>query len=138
MPPDDAARDHLRERIPRLLRELNSEDCTEQREALRLSCPCRNVRYDRELWRMIFDVYESAQTVLVRDQALHAIETLLQRARTDPRSQELLRWLADNGVTSLNVEDKIPVWQPVGRGGLNGLYIPRYEHSPRSRRNCRR
>ena len=50
---------------------------------------------------------------MVRDQAFHAIDTLLTRARTDPRSQELLKWLAEQGICeSLALEEAVPVWQP--------------------------
>ncbi|HLV80395.1 MAG TPA: hypothetical protein VKT32_08935, partial [Chthonomonadaceae bacterium] len=62
--------------------------------------------------------------------------TLRERARTDPRSQELLLWLAQQNIASFRLESAVPVWQPNLRG--NGLYIPRFEHSPRSKANRRR
>ncbi len=124
--------------LPRLLATLECGDPQEQKDTLRSLCPCRNPRYDQEVWLAIFRAYECEENVLVRDQAFHAIDTLFKRARIDPRSQELLRWLADQGVVPQTLDGVIPEWQPVGRGGLNGLYIPRYERSPRSKANRRR
>jgi hypothetical protein len=122
--------------VPRLLATLDCGDPHAQKHTLQLLCPCRNRRYDQEVWLAIFRAYERGETGGVRDQAYHAIETLLTRARTDPRSQELLCWLAEQGVTSLPLLENVPSWIPNLRGG--GLYIPRYERSPRSRANRRR
>ena len=122
--------------VPNLLEILACGDPDDKQETLRLLCPCRNVRYDREVWRAIFHAAEESETGAVRDQAHHAIGTLYENARTDPRSQELLRWLAENGVEILS--SRIPEWRPGGRGGLNGLYIPRYEPPSRSKANRRR
>jgi len=122
--------------VPELMETLLCGDPIAKKNALTLLCPCRNRRYDRPLWLEIFRSYEHAELGAVRDQAYHAIETLLQRARTDPRSQDLLHWVAEQGVTSLSFDQAIPVWRPNLRG--NGLYIPRYERSPRSRVNRRR
>lgn len=124
--------------VPRLLETLACDDPHAQKDALRLLCPCRNRRYDKEVWVAIFQTYACAEGIEVRDQALHAIETLRLRARTDPRTQELLRWLSDQDVLMPGFEEAVPVWKPRGRGGLDGLYIPRFEHSPRSRANRRR
>ena len=52
-------------------------------------CPCRNRVYDREVWTRLFVVRESDDSQ-VRQAAKHAIHTLLDNAKTDPRSQELL------------------------------------------------
>ncbi|HZP80508.1 MAG TPA: hypothetical protein VFB21_02610 [Chthonomonadaceae bacterium] len=122
--------------MPRLMEVLACGDWEAQKHTLKLLCPCRNPQYDRHVWRAIFQTYEAADPTGVRDQAFHAIETLLTRARTDPRSQELLKWLAEQEVcSSLALEDAVPVWQP----RLSpGLYIPRYERSPRSKANRRR
>ena len=122
--------------VPHLLETLACGDPEAQQETLRLLCPCRNVRYDREIWLAIFQAAEAGETGSVRDQAHHAIGTLYENARTDPRSQEVLRWLAENGV-EIPV-NRIPEWRPGGRGGLNGLYIPRYEAPSRSKANRRR
>ena len=124
--------------IPRLMEMLSCGDPHEQQETLRLLCPCRNARYDREVWRDIFRVREESDAPHVRDQAGHAIQTLFENARTDPRSQELLQWLASEGMDVPPLENLIPEWRPGGRAGLNGLYIPRYERSPRSKANRRR
>lgn len=119
-----------------MLEALACSDTEMQKNTLQMLCPCRNRVYDRQVWIAIFEAYEQADTGEVRDQAFHAIDTLLQRARTDPRSQELLTWLTEQGINRLPIEDFIPVWQPHLRG--NGLYIPRFEPSPRSRSNRRR
>jgi hypothetical protein len=124
--------------LPRLLETLNCGDPDDKQKTLQLLCPCRNVRYDQEVWLAIFRAYESGDTGHVRDQAGHAIGTLRERARTDPRSQKLLMWLAEQGVNALPLDNVIPTWQPTGRAGLDGLYIPRFEHSPRSKSNRRR
>ncbi len=122
--------------VPRLLDELACGDAETKEHALGLVCPCRNRNYDRQLWLAIFQAYECGETGEVRDKAGHAIGTLLERARTDPRSQKLLRELAAEGVRSLPLDTAIPVWIPNLRG--NGLYIPRFERSPRSKANRRR
>ena len=122
--------------VPRLLEELACDDPAKQNAALRAACPCRNRRYDKELWLAIFHTYAETQAFTVRDAAEHAIGTLRERARNDPRSQELLLWLAEQGVTDLPLQEDVPAWIPNLRG--NGLYIPRFEHSPRSRCNRRR
>lgn len=122
--------------VPRLLGALGGDDPVAKREALRTLCPCRNRRYDREVWLAIFEAYETGVGDDVRDQAQHAIGTLLQRARTDPRSQELLEWLAQQGVTSMPVAEAIPVWR--ARPDGDSLRIPVWERSGRSRANRRR
>lgn len=133
--------------VPRLLEALAGNDVEAQCDALRDLCPCRNRRYDREVWRAIFDAYASSEDASVRDQAIHAIETLRGRVRTDPRSQELVRWLAEQGVVDpLGLETAIPLWNPrptVRRCPLRatpwhkaGLPpIPRWERGHRSRPN---
>jgi hypothetical protein len=122
--------------VPRLLESLSCGDEQNRKQTLELLCPCRNRRYDKEVWVAIFDAYHNAEGAGVRDQAGHAIGTLYERARNDPRSQELLRWLEAQGIITEALDEKIPTWIPGLRG--NGLYIPRYEHSPRSRANRRR
>lgn len=122
--------------VPRLLQELACDDPAKQNSALRAACPCRNRRYDKELWLAIFQTRAETTTPTVRDAAEHAIGTLRERARNDPRSQELLLWLAEQGVTDLPLQEDVPTWIPNLRG--NGLYIPRFEPSPRSRRNRRK
>jgi hypothetical protein len=124
--------------VPDLLDALEGDDPDAKHEALRLLCPCRNRRYDREVWLAIFRAYECAETGSERDQALHAIGTLIERARTDPRSQELLRWLADQEVSSMPLEEAIPAWRPRGELALAGPLIPRWERPRRSRANRRR
>lgn len=123
--------------IPRLLALLTCGDAQAQQNTLRQLCPCRNVRYDKEVWLAIFRAHRETADLNVRDQAAHAIETLRERARTDPRSQELLRWLLaqEVDVSRFSLENAIPEWRPTGRAGLNGLYIPRYEAPSRTRKN---
>lgn len=123
--------------IPRLLDALAGGDAEAQCDALRDLCPCRNRRYDREVWRAIFAAYEGSEVAAVRDQALHAIETLRGRVRTDPRSQELVCWLAEQGVADLAMT--LPEWQPrPPRRGADLPPIPRWERGHRSRPNKQR
>lgn len=124
--------------VPELLKTLSCGDAVDQTIALQKLCPCRNRRYDREVWLAIFRAYEAEKSIAVRDQAFHAIDTLIKRGKNDPRTQELLCWLSEQGITALPLAEAVPEWKPGGRGGLNGLYIPRYEASPRSRANRRR
>ncbi|HLV79987.1 MAG TPA: hypothetical protein VKT32_06870 [Chthonomonadaceae bacterium] len=139
LPPACEREDRVTSReVPGLLEILACDDLDAQKDALRLLCPCRNRRYDKEVWRAIFDAYQTALDAGVRDQALHAIETLRQRARTDPRSQDLLRWLAAQDIGMPGLEQAIPVWRPLGRIGPCGLTIPHWQHSPRSKANRRR
>lgn len=99
--------------VPRLLEDLSCGTPAAQRDTLELLCPCRNRVYDREVWLAIFKAYEHGVNGAVRDQAGHAIGTLRERARNDPRSQELLAWLAQQNITSLPLENAIPTWQPI-------------------------
>ena len=123
--------------VPTLLQELSCGDPNAQAETLHALCPCRNRRYDKEVWRAIFAAQAESDNAQVRDAATHAIETLRERARTDPRSQELLLWLVEQDVpTRVPLDLDVPAWIPNLRG--NGLYIPRYEPAPRSKANRRR
>jgi hypothetical protein len=124
--------------IPHLLEKLTFGDVNAQCSTLRLLCPCRNVRYDEEVWLTIFRVYETSDRPGVRHDAVHAIGTLLERARTDPRSQDLLRRLVEKGIRSISLETSIPTWRPFNRNDkVNGLTIPRWERSHRSKVNRR-
>jgi hypothetical protein len=123
-----------------MLEVLDGGDCGLKVEVLTDLCPCRNRRYDRPLWAAIFRAYHTTRNRAVRDQADHAIQTLLQRAPRDPRTQELLRWLSEQGVSTLPLEASIPVWNPRPRS-VNGIPIPpRPSRSTghRSRSNRRR
>lgn len=121
--------------MPRLLDILEGDQPEEKQHVLRLLCPCRNPHYNKEVWKTVFHAAAEGEDGHVRDQAQHAIGTLRERARTDPRSQDLLLQLAADGVVLPGLQDIIPVWDPLGRAGLNGLYIPRYQSHPRSRKN---
>ncbi len=121
--------------LPRLLDILEGDQPEEKQKVLRLLCPCRNPHYNKEVWKTVFLAAETGEDGQVRDQAQHAIGTLRERARTDPRSQDLLLQLAEEGVALPGLQDSIPVWDPLGRAGLNGLYIPRYEAPVRSKKN---
>lgn len=126
--------------MPRLLDILHGCEPHEQAEALTVLCPCRNRRYDREIWRAVFELYNRNEVLplQVRDNAQHAIETLFDRARKDPRTQYLLLWLEGQGLCSRPLDGLLPKWRPGGRAGLNGLYIPRYEPPRRSKANRRK
>lgn len=122
--------------LPQLLETISCGDAKDQKAALELLCPCRNPRYDLDVWRTIFKAYAESQNPGVRDQAGHAIGTLRERAREDPRSQELIARLTAEGLDQHSLSEAVPVWQPNLRG--NGLYIPRFEPPPRSKANRRR
>jgi hypothetical protein len=124
--------------IPRLLDTLACDDPNARAETLTLLCPCRNVRYDKEVWLAIFQAAKCADSHVVRDRAGHAIGTLRERARTDPRSQALVSWLVDQGVAPSDMSEAIPAWRPYRAPELNGLIIPRYEPPSRSRKNRRK
>lgn len=122
--------------IPQLLEAIRCGEPKDQKDALALLCPCRNPRYDIEIWRTIFNAQTSANSIEARDQAGHAIGTLRERARKDPRSQDLIRRLNEEGVGGAEIADAVPVWEPILRG--EGLYIPRFEATSRSKANRRR
>lgn len=121
--------------LPGLLDILEGDKVEDKQKALELLCPCRNVHYNQEVWRAIFQMAESADGDHIRHQAQHAIGTLRERAVTDPRSQELLLRLVEDGVDIPDLGNIIPVWDPLGRAGLNGLYIPRFQAHARSKKN---
>ena len=124
--------------VPGLLEALAGNDVEAQCDALRDLCPCRNRRYDREVWRAIFDLYAGSEEASVRDQAIHAIETLRGRVRIDPRSQELVRWLGEQDVAEpFGLEAAIPLWRTVGRKSSLPP-MPRWERGHRSRPNKQR
>lgn len=123
--------------IPRLLETLQCAGPLEQSATLTQLCPCRNVRYEQEIWRAIFAARE-AEAPIVRDRAQHAIETLRERAKIDPRTQELLRDLIAEGICPDSFEAAIPTYRPNPYENLNGLFIPRFEHPRRSKINRRR
>jgi len=108
----------------------------DQKELLTALCPCRNRRYDQNVWLAIFRAAEEGETGAIRDQAGHAIGTLMERVKTDPRSQKLVRTLMEEGLIARLTDDAIPTWIPNLRS--NGLYIPRFERSPRSKANRRK
>lgn len=120
--------------VPNVLDALCGGDQDAQHEALFRMCPCRNRRYDKEVWLEIFRICEESPDGVIRDRARHAIDTLRQRVRTDPRSQELVQWLADQGTLTFTLEGEIPEWRP----RVQGLKIPRPERARRSRVNRRR
>lgn len=124
--------------IADLLDDLRCGDQDAQEGALRALCPCRNRRYDREAWRAIFLVHKASETESVRDAAAHAIQTLHGRARRDPRSQDLLRWLESEGVCDPRPESLLPVWRPRLHWAQGQLAIPRRERLRRSKANRRR
>ena len=124
--------------IPRLLDMLACDDPGAQADTLTLLCPCRNVRYDKEVWVAIFRAAQCPDGPAVKDRAEHAIGTLRERARTDPRSQSLLGWLIEQGVAPSTMAESIPEWRPYLFIGPTGLVVPRYERPSRSRKNRRR
>ena len=121
--------------VPRLLETLNGCDDAAKDAALRDLCPCRNRRYDKEVWAAIYDAYEQGET---RHQAAHAIGTLQGRIRTDPRSQELARWLANEIPAAASLALEIPIWNPkplFAGSGAKPLSIPRFARTHRSKKN---
>src|SRR5438128_1761047 len=106
--------------IPRLLDLLACDDPKEKADTLTLLCPCRNVRYEKEVWIAIFHAFQCGEGPAVRDRAGHAIGTLRERARTDPRSQELLRWLVDQRIAPPDMTEAIPAWRPRPSATVNG------------------
>ncbi len=125
--------------VARILETLNGCDDEAKHDALRDLCPCRNRRYDREVWAAIYDAYEHGDAA-IRDQAGHAIGTLQGRIRTDPRSQELAGWLAQEIPAAAALALQIPVWnpKPLFMGGAKSLAVPRFERTHRSRKNKQR
>jgi hypothetical protein len=121
--------------VPRLLELLACDDAAAQAETLTLLCPCRNVRYDKEVWTAIFLAAKCSDAPQVKDRAGHAIGTLKERARTDPRSQELVRWLINEGIAPAEMEEVIPQWKPLLFGTVNGIPIPRYVKPSRTAKN---
>jgi hypothetical protein len=127
--------------VPNILETLDGCDDEAKQEALRDLCPCRNRRYDKEVWAAIYDAYETGDAA-IRDQAGHAIETLQGRIPTDPRSQELARWLANEVPAAAGLALRIPVWNPkptfaLGKN-VKPLAVPHFQRTHRSRKNKRR
>ncbi len=77
-------------RIDQLVRGLEEGACDERAEALRAICPCRNHVRDVAVWRTVFHAAHHRGT-RIRDRALHAVATLMRRARTSPRWRDVLR-----------------------------------------------
>lgn len=128
--------------VPRILETLNGCDDEAKHDALRDLCPCRNRRYDKEVWAAIYDAYEKGDAA-IRDQAGHAIGTLQGRIRTDPRSQGLAGWLAQEIPAAAALALHIPVWNPkpvFAAPGKNAkpLAVPRFERTHRSKKNKQR
>ena len=124
--------------IPEMLDLLACGDPKAHADALTLLCPCRNVRYDKEVWTAIFRAEQCSEDRVVRDRAGHAIGTLRERARTDPRSQSLVAWLVQEGVAPAALAEVIPEWRPWPIVTANGIAIPRYEAPTRSRHKRQR
>lgn len=117
-----------------LIQALRSPDWDAQKAALEYLCPGRNRFYDRDLWLAILHVYGATGSHKVRDAARHAVATLRRRVRTDPRAQELARWLATQHALAAPLLDAIPTWHDhAPHPGT--MEIPRWERSPRSRAN---
>src|SRR5437763_1079453 len=121
--------------LPRLMETLTGDSAEAQKQALRLLCPCRNRVYDRDVWVEIYRALDSPLGEEVRDRAKHAVKTLEERAKQSEDAQELLEWLADEEVTSHPVAEAIPEWRP---RPADGLPVPRWERSRRSKANRRR
>jgi hypothetical protein len=122
--------------IPRLLAILNGCDDEAKPEALRSLCPCRNRRYDEEVWRAVFAALDSPDAA-VRDDAQHVVAELRARVRTDPRTQELLGRLAAEVPAAAALTHNVPVWYekaPLPKG----LVVPRFERGHRSSKNKQR
>ena len=121
--------------VPGLIDILEGTDDEAQCGALRDLCPCRNRRYDREVWVAILRTFADSPSPAVRDAAHHAIDTLRERARKDPRTQELVGWLtAHEPALAAALRNTVPVWYERPRLP-RGLVVPRFERSHRSRKN---
>lgn len=121
-----------------LLEALRGTDTTAQCAALHALCPCRNRRYDKEVWIEIFRLFRTTTHSRVRDDAQHAIDTLQNRTRTDPRSQELVRKLAPFDPRARELSRRIPTYREPMADAQSTLVVPNWERTPRSRRNRRR
>jgi hypothetical protein len=118
---------------------LAGDDAEAQCALLEALCPCRNRIYSRDIWRAIFAVRERTENPSVKDKAAHAIGTLRERVRTDPRSQELVRDLAGEIGAAGSLEAAIPVWNTgYPRKGAKLPSIPKFERGHRSRPNKQR
>lgn len=136
--------------LPQLVAALEGTDSEAQCNALQQLCPCRNRCYDKAVWLKIFELRDNPAAPRVRDQANHAIDTLLrERVRIDPRSRDLVRWLRQQRV--LPYESSKPVRVAPTYAVLNqadpgapmavaqsDLQIPVWERSRRSKTNRRR
>ena len=80
-------------KIYQLIRMLEEGTCDEQTKVMRSLCPCRNHIRDIGVWRKVFQAARQRGT-RVRRQAIHAIATLLQRAKTSRRWHALLQDLS--------------------------------------------
>ena len=93
-------------------------------------CPCRNRVYDREVWKRIFVARES-DDFKIRQEAKHAIHTLLDNGKTDSRSLELLLRLPPDLTEDLDLQGLL------ARIGMHGPQH-RPTRKPINRRNARR
>jgi hypothetical protein len=80
-----------------LLGLLGAESPEDLVPVLRMLCPCRNLCYDQAVWARITALSVDHPVWWVREQALHALVTVRERARFDRHAVELLQWLAEQG-----------------------------------------
>ena len=80
-------------KISQLIHALEEGSCDERAKVLRDLCPCRNDIQDIHVWQKVFRAAHQPGT-RVRGQAIHAIATLLQRAKTSGRWRAVLKDLA--------------------------------------------
>ncbi|MBV9470878.1 MAG: hypothetical protein JO316_14505 [Abitibacteriaceae bacterium] len=136
--------------LPQLVAALEGTDSEAQCNALQQLCPCRNRCYDKAVWLKIFELRDSTSAPRVRDQANHAIDTLLrERVRIDPRSRDLVRWLREQRVLPHATPSPIrvvPTYAMMSQENQGApvaavqpdLQIPVWERSRRSKTNRRR
>lgn len=126
------------EELPRVLQTLRDGAARAQCDALRRLCPCRSRCYEPQVWLSILHMWANTHDEQVRHQAQHAIDTLQNRTRTDPRSQELVRKLAPFDPRARELSRRIPTYREPMTDAQSTLVVPNWERTPRSRRNRRR
>jgi hypothetical protein len=72
------------DKISQIIRTLDDDTCDERSKVMQELCPCRNDVQDISVWQKVFQAAHQPGT-RVRGRAIHAIATLLKRAKTSGR-----------------------------------------------------